>query len=89
MPTVPPELRTENLQGSSHLLATVLSDGSVDDVFVVGPVGHGLDTLAVDAVLAWKFTPARNAKGDTVPTQMAVEIPFKIEGVPVKVEKKK
>jgi TonB family protein len=89
MPAIPPELRTENLQGSSRLLVTVLSDGTVDDVFVVGPLGHGLDTLAVDAVLAWKYSPARNAKGDTVPTQIEIEIPFKIEGVPVKVEKKK
>jgi TonB family protein len=89
MPAVPPELRIQNMQGSSHLLVTVLSDGSVDDVFVVGPIGHGLDALAVDAVLAWKYSPARNAKGDKVPTQIQIEIPFKIEGVAVPKEKKK
>jgi TonB family protein len=89
MPVVPPELRTENFQGSSHLLATVLSDGTVDDVFVVGPIGRGLDMLAADAVLAWKYLPARNAKGDTAPTQVQIEIPFKIEGVPAPKEKKK
>ena len=87
MPEIPPELRIENLQGVSHLLVTVLSDGTVDDVFVVGPIGHGLDTLAVDAVLTWKFTPAHDAKHDAMPTQMQVEIPFKIEGVPVPVKK--
>jgi len=89
MPAIPPELRIQNMQGSSHLLVTVLSDGTVDDVFVVGPIGHGLDTLAVEAVLAWKYSPARNAKGDTVPTQIQVEIPFKIEGVAAPKEKKK
>jgi TonB family protein len=87
MPEVPPELRIENLQGSSHLLVTVLSDGTVDDVFVVGPIGHGLDMLAVDAVLTWKFSPAHDAKHDAMPTQTAVEIPFKIEGVPAPVKK--
>lgn len=87
MPQVPPELRIENLQGTSHLLVTILSDGTVDDVFVVGPIGHGLDTLAVDAVLAWKFSPAHDAKNGSLPTQMEIEIPFKIEGVPVPVKK--
>ena len=87
MPEVPPELRIENLQGVSHLLVTVLSDGTVDDVFVVGPIGHGLDALAVDAVLAWKFSPAHDAKHDAMPTQTEVEIPFKIEGVPAPVKK--
>ena len=42
IPEVPPELRIENIQGSSHLVVTVLTDGTVDDVFVVGPMGHGL-----------------------------------------------
>lgn len=68
---------------------TVLTDGTVDDVFVVGPMGHGLDTLAVDAVLAWKYSPAHDAKDVVVTTQTEIEIPFKIEGVPVKVVKKK
>ena len=89
MPTVPPELRIENIQGISHLLVTVLSDGTVDDVFVVGPMGHGLDSLAADAVLTWKFSPAHDAKDVAVTMQTAIEIPFKIEGVPVKVVKKK
>jgi len=48
-----------------------------------------LDTLAADAVLAWKYLPARNAKGETTPTQVQIEIPFKIEGVPAPKEKKK
>jgi TonB family protein len=89
MPDVPPELRIENIQGSSHLLVTVLPDGTADDVFVVGPMGHGLDTLAADAVLTWKFSPAHDAKDIPVATQTEIEIPFKIEGVPVKIVKKK
>ncbi len=87
IPAIPPELRIENLQGVSHLLATVLSDGTVDDVFVVGPVGHGLDALAVDAVLTWKFSPGHTAKDVPVAVQTEIEIPFKIEGVPVPVKK--
>jgi TonB family protein len=89
MPVVPPELRTENFQGSSRLLITVLSDGTPYDIFVVSPAGHGLDTLAIDAVLGWKFSPAHDAKDSPVAAQMELDIPFKIEGVPVKkVEKK-
>jgi TonB family protein len=87
MPTVPPELRIENVQGSSHLLVTVLPDGTVDDVFVVGPMGHELDALAVDAVLTWKFSPAHDAKNVPVAMQTKIEIPFKIEGVPMPVKK--
>src|ERR1017187_795981 len=89
MPAVPQELRIANVQGSSHLLVTVLPDGTADDVFVVGPMGHGLDRVAADAVLTWKFSPARDAKGVPVATQTAIEIPFKIEGIPVKKVKKK
>ena len=89
MPEVPPELRIENIQGSFSLVVTVLSDGTVDDIFVVGPIGHGLDTLAVDAVLTWKFSPAHDAKDGVVTTQTQIEIPIKIEDVPVKVVKKK
>ena len=89
MPAIPPELRTENFQGISRLLITVLSDGTPYDIFVVSPAGHGLDTLAIDAVLTWKFSPAHDAKDSPVATQMELDIPFKIEGVPVKkVEKK-
>jgi TonB family protein len=89
MPAIPPELRTENFQGSSHLLVTVLSDGTPYDIFVVKPAGHGLDTLAIDAVLGWKFSPAHDAKDSPVAAQMEVEIPFKIEGIPVKKPEKK
>jgi TonB family protein len=89
MPTIPPELRTENFQGNSRLLVTILSDGTPYDIFVVSPAGHGLDTLAIDAVLTWKFSPAHDAKDSPVAAQMELDIPFKIEGVPVKkVEKK-
>jgi Gram-negative bacterial TonB protein C-terminal len=89
MPVIPPELRTENFQGASRLLVTVLSDGTPYDIFVVNPAGHGLDTLAIDAVLGWKFSPAHDTKDSPVAAQMELDIPFKIEGVPVKkVEKK-
>jgi TonB family protein len=89
MPVIPPELRTENFQGTSRLLVTVLSDGTPYDIFVVSPAGHGLDTLAIDAVLGWKFSPAHDAKDSPVAAQMELDIPFKIEGIPVKkVEKK-
>jgi len=89
MPAVPQELRTENFQGSSHLLLTVLSDGTPDDVFVVSPIGRGLDSLAVDAVLTWKFSSAHDAKNVPLAMQTELEIPFKIEGVAVPKEKKK
>jgi TonB family protein len=89
MPTIPPELRTENFQGSSRLLVTILSDGTPYDIFVVNPAGHGFDTLAIDAVLGWKFSPAHDAKNSPVAAQMELEIPFKIEGVPVKKGEKK
>lgn len=89
MPVIPPELRTENLQATSRLLVTVLSDGTPYDIFVVNPAGHGLDTLAIDAVLSWKFSPAHDSKDSPVAAQMELDIPFKIEGIPVKkVEKK-
>jgi len=89
MPVIPPELRIENFQGTSRLLVTVLSDGTPYDIFVVSPAGHGLDTLAIDAVLGWKFSPAHDAKDSPVAAQMELDIPFKIEGIPMKkVEKK-
>jgi TonB family protein len=82
VPEVPPELRIASVEGVCHLMVTVLPDGTANDIFVVGPIGNGLDGLAVDAVLAWKFAPGHLATGEAVTGQLPIEIPFKIVVAP-------
>lgn len=55
------------------LFVTVLADGTVGDVSVVEPGGHGLDEAAIAAVRQWRLEPARR---DGTPIASRIRVPF-------------
>jgi outer membrane biosynthesis protein TonB len=63
--------------GTIYLLATVLPDGTADEILLVRPSGLFLDGLAIDTVLAWRFSPSVDAKKRPVATQVPIEIAFR------------
>lgn len=70
--------RVPSFQGVVYLQATVLPDGTADDVMVIRPVGRGFDSLSVDTVLKWKFKPATDSQGRPVATRVPIEIAYKL-----------
>jgi TonB family protein len=74
---IPKEARDLQINGNVEMLITVEADGTTNDLFIVGPQGHGLDGAAIDAVLKWKFDPAVDAQGHAVATHFTVEVSFK------------
>jgi TonB family protein len=66
----PPQAQAEGLSGAVKMLLTIEADGSVGDVEVVEPLGHGFDEAAVAAVKRFRFSPA---EVDGVPAPIRVE----------------
>lgn len=52
------EARRDRFRGEVLLCVVVGSDGEPRDVWVARPLGHGLDTSAVETIKHWKFSPA-------------------------------
>lgn len=68
----PPEAQASGLTADVLLRLRVEADGSVSEVEVLGPAGHGFDEAAVVAARQFKFSPALvNGK------PVAVKIPFR------------
>ena len=70
--------RAARFQGKITLRVVVLPDGTADDVMILIPLGHGLDSLAIDAVLKWKFKAAVDSQNRPVATQINIEIAFQL-----------
>ena len=75
------EARDAKHQGSVLLDILVNSEGLVDDVKIVRPLGYGLDEKAVDAVIQWRFRPATK-NGKPVAAKAKVEINFRLADDP-------
>jgi len=76
-PRVTEVAREFHFNGSSILWLIVDEQGLPADIYVVSPVGYGLDDEAVTAVARWKFTPAK-VKGKPTRAQMTIEVNFKV-----------
>jgi TonB family protein len=75
-PVYPSEARLQRLEGTVTLLATVMEDGSVDDVQVVdGP--PVLAQSAVEAVKRWRYKPFE-VDGKPVTNQIRISVDFKL-----------
>jgi protein TonB len=74
-PDYPRQARADHIQGLVVLRAVIGRDGRVerDQIHVVRSV-PALDSAAIAALAAWRFTPAINHLGQTV--RVLVEIPF-------------
>jgi TonB family protein len=69
--------RKSKLMGRVTLGLVVDTDGKVRSVWVVRPLGEGLDENAIDAVKRWNFMPATK-DGKAVPLLMNLSIGFRL-----------
>lgn len=76
-PDYPPAALQRGLAGTVWLNVHVLANGSAQQVTVIASSGHAsLDDAAVQAVAAWRFTPARRA-GQAIDGWVRVPLVFK------------
>jgi len=71
----PPDALPPGREASVEVELTVLPDGSVTEVTVVGPAGDGLDEAAVDAVRRFRFAPATR-DGEPIPARIRYRYVF-------------
>lgn len=76
-PRYPEEAHRQDIRGTVQMIITVETDGTTNDLFIVGPQGYGLDGAAIDAVLKWKFYPAVDALGNAVAAHFNANVSFK------------
>lgn len=76
-PSFSEEARKSKTQGIVLLAIVVGKDGKPYDIHVRQSLGMGLDEKAIEAVSRWRFRPAM-LNGQPVPTQIAVEVNFRL-----------
>jgi periplasmic protein TonB len=74
----PEEARKAKFQGVVQLQVIVLPDGRATDIQVIRGPGLGLDEQAVAAVKTWRFKPALGPNRVPVPTQIIIEVQFRL-----------
>jgi TonB family protein len=74
----PEEARKAKFQGVVQLQIVVSPDGRARDIQVVRGPGLGLDEQAVAAVKTWRFKPALGPNRVAVPTQIIIEVQFRL-----------
>lgn len=80
-PQYSPEARRSGVEGEVLLSITVGRDGLAHDVYVVSPLGFGLEEEAVLAVSKWRFQPAMK-DGKPVDVRANVYVTFSFIGSP-------
>ncbi|MFN7133521.1 MAG: TonB family protein, partial [Myxococcales bacterium] len=70
----PEAAREQKLSGDVGMIVEILEDGTVGDVQVVRPAGHGFDEAAVKAVRQFIFSPA---EFDGVPAPVRIEYTYR------------
>lgn len=70
--------RKAKFQGTCIVQVTIGADGRVSHPKVVQPLGLGLDEKAIQAVLLWRFEPARDKNGKPIAVQANVEVNFRL-----------
>jgi TonB family protein len=74
----PEEARKAKFQGVVQLQVVVRPDGRATDIQVLRGPGLGLDEQAVAAVKTWRFKPALGPNRQPVPTQIIIEVQFRL-----------
>ena len=72
------EARKAKYQGVVVLMVVITLDGRATNIQVVKSPGLGLDEKAIEAVRQWKFRPAVGPSGKSVPTQVPIEVTFRL-----------
>lgn len=76
-PAYSEEARAAGLQGSIVIYAEIDPDGRASRVFVMTPLGMGLDEAAVTAVKSWRFRPAYR-EGAPATVAATIEVNFRL-----------
>lgn len=71
------EAREQKLQGTVVLAAVISATGCVRELKLIRHLGLGLDEKAIEAVLNWKFQPAKQ-NGVPVAVQINIEVSFRL-----------
>jgi TonB family protein len=71
------EAKQKKVSGDVLVALTIGTDGAPHDLWIVKPVGLGLDTNAVNAVRQYKFKPA-TCHGNPVLVQLTMDVNFKV-----------
>src|SRR5262245_22425097 len=77
LPEYSEEARKARYQGTVVLNTIIREDGSVQVMKVARGIGFGLDQNAINAVLQWRFRPARR-NGKAVAAYLNVEVSFNL-----------
>jgi len=70
--------RKAKFQGTCTVQVVIGADGTVSHPTVVEPLGLGLDQKAIEAVLKWRFRPARDKDGRPVAVTANIEVNFRL-----------
>lgn len=70
------EAQKKRIDGTVVLEIVVGTDGRVNDISVVQPLGYGLEEAATRAVRTWRFKPGKSL-GNPAPVQMRVVAEFR------------
>jgi len=69
------QARQSKYQGTNTVGLIIDETGGVRKIWIVSPLGYGLDRRAVEAVSQWRFQPATK-DGQPVAVEIAVEVDF-------------
>ena len=67
--------RRKGLEGTVYIQAKIDKDGNVVEATIIKAIGGGLDEVALNTVLATKFTPGKQ-RGKPVNVKMVIPIKF-------------
>jgi TonB family protein len=77
-PMYPQSASQNQLMGDTIVAMTVLTDGSVTDIQLVGSAGHSMDDATLQTMKAWKFKPAM-CGADPVVSDIEVVVSFRLQ----------
>jgi periplasmic protein TonB len=77
-PAYPKSASQNGMVGDTVVSMTVLTDGSVDDIQLMGKSAHSMDESTLQTLKSWKFKPAM-CGAEPVVSDMEVVVSFRIK----------
>jgi TonB family protein len=77
-PAYPKSAAENRLGGKTTVSMTVLADGSVDNIQLIGSAGHSMDDATLQTLKRWTFKPAMCGP-DPVVSDISVEVNFHLQ----------
>jgi protein TonB len=77
-PMYPKSASLNKLMGDTTVAMTVLTDGSVTDIQIVGSAARSMDDAALQTLKSWRFKPAMCGP-EPVVSDIEVVVSFRLE----------